>query len=280
MHRLLGERAVLADGAMGTMLLERGVPPDACLVELNLRRPEMVAAVHSEYLLAGAEIIETNTFGANAIRLEQHGLRASVAEINRAGAQIARECVAARGALVAGAIGPPGARRVAAEARAVFAEQIVALAEGGVDLLMAETMMSMAEAAEAIHAAREVAPELPLVVMMTVDAVGRCLDGELVETAAARLSELGADLIGCNCSDGPESVLHAIERMRRVTGLPLAAMPNAGLPRKSNGRWVYAVSPEEMAGFARRAVEVGATLVGGCCGTTPEHTRAMRVAMS
>ena len=161
------------------------------------------------------------------------------------------------------------------KARAAFAEQIRALAEGGpgvgVDLLMVETMMSLAEAGEAIWAAQEVAPGLRIVVMMTVGEDGNCLDGVSVETAAVRLAELGADAVGCNCSSGPESVLRAIERMHGATRLPLAAMPNAGLPRDG----VYGVSPEEMAGFACRLVEAGASLVGGCCGTTPAHTRAI-----
>jgi homocysteine S-methyltransferase len=169
------------------------------------------------------------------------------------------------------------------EARAAFAEQICALAEGGpsvgADLLFLETMTSLAEAGEAIRAAQEVAPGLRLVVMMTIGKDGKCLDGASAETAAARLTELGADAVGCNCSYGPASVLRALVRMRGATRLPLAAMPNAGLPRTVEGRNVYAVSPDEMADFAPRFVRAGAGLVGGCCGTTPEHTRAMRLSL-
>ena len=285
-ERLFAGGVVLCDGAMGTVLCDRGVSIDRCLDERNLSRPEMIAAVHAEYLRAGAEVVETNTFGANAIRLERHGLREKVREINLAGVRIARECVAqstGSEALVAGAVGPLGVRLGVEEARDVFAEQIGVLAEGGrgvgVDLLLVETMMSLAEAGAAIRAAQEVAPGVRLVVMMTVDAAGNCLDGATAEMAAERLTELGADAVGCNCSDGPESVLRAVERMRAVTHLPLAAMPNAGLPRSVGGRNVYAVSPEEMAEFAQRAIGAGASLIGGCCGTSPEHTRAMRSAL-
>jgi methionine synthase I (cobalamin-dependent) len=279
-ERLFAGGVVLCDGAMGTVLCDRGISIDRCLEELNLSRPEMVAAVHSEYLRAGAEIVETNTFGANAIRLERFGLREKVREINLAGVRIACDCAAqmtGSEVLVAGAVGPLGVRIGVEEACDVFAEQIGGLADGGVDLLLVETMMSLAEARAAIRAAREIVPGLRLVVMMTVDAAGNCLDGATPEMAAEQLTDLGADAVGCNCSDGPESVLRAIERMRAVTHLPLAAMPNAGLPRNVGGRNVYAVSPEEMAEFAGRAIGAGASLIGGCCGTSPEHTRAMRL---
>jgi homocysteine S-methyltransferase len=285
LQRLFAGGRVLCDGAMGTMLFDRGFSVDGCCDELNLSQTETVAAVHAAYLQAGAEIIESNTFGANAFRLGRLGLQERVREINRAGVRVARECVAkirATGVCVAGSVGPLGVRLDEVgmdEARAAFEEQIRALAEGGpgvgVDLLMVETMMSLAEAGEAIRAARKVAPGLRLVVMMTIGEEGNCLDGGSVETAAARLAELGADAVGCNCSEGPESVLGAIERMRGATRLPLAAMPNAGLPQGG----VYMVSPEEMAGFARRLVNSGASLIGGCCGTTPEHTRAMKAAL-
>jgi homocysteine S-methyltransferase len=251
---------ILGDGAMGTMLFGRGMAIDRGCDELNLSRPEMVAAVHRAYVDAGAQIVETNTFGANAFRLERYGLRDRVREINLAGVRIARECVAqfAGEAYVAGAVGPLGVRVGFDEARAAFAEQIGALAEGGVDLL-------------------KVAPGLRTVVMVTVGDDGACLDGTAVETAAVRLAELGADAVGCNCSTGPASVLGAIERMSAATGLPLAAMPSAGLPGE---RGTYAVSPEGMAEFARAAIGAGAGLLGGCCGTTPGHIRAMRSSMS
>jgi len=293
--RLFAGGRVLADGAMGTMLYGRGIFIDRCFDELNLSQPEVVAGVHEEYLQAGAEIIETNTFGANAFRLERYGLRDRARELNLAGVRIARQCVAqiaqkqASEAFVAGAMGPLGAPLeprgavTLEQARAAFAEQIAALAEGGpgvgADLLILETMTSLAEAGEAIRAAREVAPGLRVVVMMTIDEDGNCLDGATPEIAAERLTKWGADAIGCNCSDGPATVLSAIERMRLATRLPLAAMPNAGLPRAVDGRNIYMASPEYMASFARKFIHAGASLIGGCCGTTPSHIRAMKSAM-
>ncbi|MGD0889330.1 MAG: bifunctional homocysteine S-methyltransferase/methylenetetrahydrofolate reductase [Acidobacteriaceae bacterium] len=293
--RLFTGGRVLSDGAMGTMLYARGIFINRCFDELNLSQPETVAGVHAEYLQAGAEIIETNTFGANACRLERYGLRDRVREINLAGVRIARQCVAqisekqASEAFVAGAIGPlgvplaPQGELSLEQARAAFAEQIAALAEGGpgvgADLLILETMTSLAEAGEAIRAAREVAPGLRLVVMMTVDEDGNCLDGATPEIAAERLTKWGADAIGCNCSDGPATVLTVVERMRLATRLPLAAMPNAGLPRAVEGRNIYMASPEYMASFARKFIHAGASLIGGCCGTTPNHIRAMRSTM-
>jgi methionine synthase I (cobalamin-dependent) len=280
---------------MGTMLYRRGLAVDCCCDEVNLSQPETVAAIHNEYLDAGAEIIETNTFGAHAFRLGRFGLHDKVREINLAGVRIARQCIAQKGATrsskasVAGAVGPLGIQLVPlgtvalAEARAAFSEQIRALAEGGpgvgADLLIVETMTSLAEAGEAIRAAQEISPGLRIVVMMTVDEAGNCLDGASAETAAARLTELGADAVGCNCSYGPASVLGAIKRMRGATRLPLAAMANAGLPRLIDGHIIYDVSPEEMAGFALSAIAAGASLIGGCCGTTPHHIRAMQSAM-
>ena len=293
--RLFAGGRVLLDGAMGTMLYGRGIFINRCYDELNLSQPETVASVHAEYLQAGAQIIETNTFGANAVRLERYGLRDKVREINLAGVRLARQCVAqiaekqASEAYVAGAIGPLGVPLAPLgelsldQARAAFAEQIAALAEGGpgvgADLLILETMTSLAEAGEAIRAAREVAPGLRLVVMMTVDEDGNCLDGATPEIAAERLTKWGADIIGCNCSDGPATVLTVIERMRLATRLPLAAMPNAGMPRAVEGRNIYMASPEYMASFARKFIHAGASLIGGCCGTTPNHIRAMTSAM-
>jgi methionine synthase I (cobalamin-dependent) len=295
LDRLFAGGLVLCDGAMGTMLYGRGIFTNRCYDELNLSQPETIAGVHAEYIQAGAEIIETNTFGANAHRLEPHGLRDKVREINLAGIRIARRCVAqiaekqGAQAYVAGAVGPLGVRLEPLgkigldEARAAFAEQIRALAEGGpgvgADLLIVETMTSLAEAGEAIRAAQEVAPELRIVVMVTVDEDGNCLDGATAETAAARLTELGAGTVGCNCSAGPATVLSAIERMRGATDLPLAAMPNAGMPREVEGRNIYMASPEYMASFARKFIQAGASLIGGCCGTTPNHMRAMKSAM-
>jgi methionine synthase / methylenetetrahydrofolate reductase(NADPH) len=290
--RLFEGGTVLCDGAMGTMLYARGVFINRCYDELNLSQPELVREIHAEYLQAGAEVVETNTFGANRFRLEMHGLQDKVREINLAGVRLARECVEqirekqASEAFVAGAIGPLGVRLEPLgkigleEAREAFAEQIGALVEGdpgvGVDLLVIETMTSLVEAEQAILAARSVAPGVRVMVMMTVDEEGNCLDGASAETAAIKLTEWGADAVGCNCSAGPATVLSVIERMRPVTTLPLAAMPNAGIPRAVEGRTIYLTSPEYMASFTRKLVKAGATFVGGCCGTTPSYTRAMK----
>ncbi len=288
-------RTVLCDGAMGTMLYARGVFINRCYDELNLSEPDLVRSVHSEYLHAGAEVIETNTFGANRFRLKRYGLDQKAAEINRAGVRLARECAEAirekqaSDAFVAGAVGSLGVRLAPAgevsrtEARAAFHEQIAALASGGpgvgADLLIIETMMSVAEAEEAVAAAREAAPGLPVLVMMTVAEDENCLDGSTPEFAAEQLTAAGADAVGCNCSEGPAAVLKTIERMRSATTLPLAAMPNAGIPREVDGRAIYLSSPEYMASFARKFVKAGASFVGGCCGTTPAHTRSMRGAL-
>ncbi len=286
---LFSGKTVLCDGAMGTMLYGCGVFINRSYDELNLTQPDTVRSVHEQYLQAGAEIIETNTFGANALRLEHYGLREGVRALNLAGAALARKSVDAHRekhgewAFVAGAVGSLGVTVGTGEgelppeqARAVFAEQIAALAEGGVDLLIAETMMSLPEAEGALTAARETAPHLPAVVLVKVDDEGNCLDGTPVEEFARRMTELGAQATGCNCSSGPHAVLKAIERMRAVTDLPLVAMPNVGLPRDIEGREIYLGSPEYIGSFAARFVQAGARWVGGCCGTTPSHIRAMR----
>jgi homocysteine S-methyltransferase len=289
--RLFTGDTVLCDGAMGTMLYARGVFINRCYDELNLSDPNLILSIHEEYLQAGAEILETNTFGANRFRLTRHGLASKVAEINAAGVKLARQAVEhlqekqAGTAYVAGSIGPLGVRLEPLgktgldEARAAFAEQIRALADAGVDLLIIETMPALNEAREALLAAEETAPDLPVLVMVTVDDESNCLDGSSPQQAAALLTEWGAGAIGVNCSTGPSTVLTAIEAMRSSTTLPLAAMPNAGMPRAIEGRNIYLCSPEYMASFARKAIAAGAQIVGGCCGTTPNHIRAMRSAM-
>jgi homocysteine S-methyltransferase len=284
-------RPLLADGAMGTVLYARGIFINKCYDELNLSDPGLILGIHEEYLQAGAEIIESNTFGANRFRLARHGLAGKVAEINAAGVRLARQAVEhlrdkqAGEAWVAGAVGPLGVRLEPLgktgleEARAAFAEQIHTLADSGVDLLIIETMPALNEAHEALAAAHETAPQLPILVMVTVDDEGNCLDGASPAQAAALLAEWGAGAIGVNCSTGPTMVLSAIESMRAATTLPLAAMPNAGMPRAVEGRNIYLCSPEYMASFARKAIHAGVQIVGGCCGTTPNHIRAMRSAM-
>ncbi len=288
---IFSSRPVLADGAMGTVLYARGVFINRCYDELNLSDPNLILSIHEEYLQAGAEILETNTFGANKFRLTRHGLASKVAEINTAGVKLARQAVGhlqekqAGTAYVAGSIGPLGVRLEPLgktgldEARAAFAEQIRALADAGIDMLIIETMPALNEAREALLAAEETAPQLPVLVMVTVDDDSNCLDGSSPQQAAALLTEWGAGAIGVNCSTGPSTVLTAIEAMRSATTLPLAAMPNAGMPRAIEGRNIYLCSPEYMASFARKAIAAGAQIVGGCCGTTPNHIRAMRSAM-
>jgi methionine synthase / methylenetetrahydrofolate reductase(NADPH) len=288
---IFASRPILADGAMGTILYARGVFINRCYDELNLSDPGLILSIHEEYLQAGAEIIETNTFGANRFRLARHGLAGNVAQINAAGVQLARQAVVhlrekqAGEAWVAGSVGPLGVRLEPLgktgldEARAAFAEQIAALSEAGADLIIIETMPALNEAHEALAAAREVAPDLPVLVMVTVDDESNCLDGSSPAQAAALLTEWGAGAIGVNCSTGPATALTAIEAMRAATPLPLAAMPNAGLPRAVEGRNIYLCSPEYMAEFTRNAIAAGVQIVGGCCGTTPNHIRAMRSAM-
>ena len=293
LHTLFGERTVLADGAMGTMLYERGVFINRCFDELNLSEPDLIRSIHEEYLLAGAEILETNTFGANRFRLGRFGLEDKVGVLNAAGVKVAREAVLqladkqAGKAWVAGAIGPLGVKlepvgKVSlADARAAFEEQIAALVGtgGDVDLLVIETVMALAEAEQALAAAATVAPHLPVMVMVTVDEDGTCLDGASPEHAAARLTAWGADALGVNCSTGPGTVLTAVEAMAAATHLPLAAMPNAGMPRAVDGRNIYLCSPEYMASFARKFLKAGVQFIGGCCGTTPSHIRAMKSAL-
>lgn len=280
---LLGDRPVLCDGAMGTMLYARGVFINRCFDELNLSEPQMVRDIHEEYLLAGAEVLETNTFGANRIRLKRFGLESKVAEINAAGVALARAAADlvrekhAHTAFVAGAIGPLDATETDVEAMELaYREQAEALASAGVDLFIVETMTSMAAARSALQAIHAAAPRLPVIAMVTVTDAGTVADGTSPEDAARQLEQWGAAAVGCNCSDGPQLVLDTIERMRKVTALPIAAMPNAGVPSCVDGRSIYLSSPEYLASFARKAMRVGATIVGGCCGTTPQHIKAMR----
>jgi len=279
------ESPVLCDGAMGTLLYAKGIFINRSYDELNLSQPDLIRGIHHEYLQAGAEIIETNTFGANSFRLGRHSLADKVRDINHAGARLAREAAKSFDVWVAGSVGPLGTRIEPLgktsfhEARAAFREQIEALAEGGVDLLILETFGYLEEIHQAILAAREVAPSLPVVAQVTIDEDGNCLDGSDPETFAPKLAEWGADVIGCNCSVGPVAMLEAMERVRAVSSLPLAAQPNAGIPRSVEGRNIYLCSPEYMASYARKFIAAGVRVVGGCCGTTPEHIRTMKSAL-
>jgi methionine synthase / methylenetetrahydrofolate reductase(NADPH) len=273
---------VLCDGAMGTLLYSKGIFINQSYDELNLSQPDLIRSIHHDYLQAGAEIIETNTFGANSFRLERHGLRDKVHEINFAGAKLAKETAKSFDALVAGSVGPLGIRieplgkTSFQEAQDAFREQIAALLEGAVDLLVLETFGYVEEIHQAILAARELAPRIPLVAQVTVDEEANCLDGSTPGIFAPRLEEWGADVIGCNCSVGPVAMLDAIEQVRAATSKPVSAQPNAGIPRSVEGRNIYLCSPEYMASYARKFVAAGVRLVGGCCGTTPEHIRVMK----
>jgi methionine synthase / methylenetetrahydrofolate reductase(NADPH) len=287
----LKQGPVLCDGAMGTLFYANGVFINKCYDELNLTQPDLVRNIHQDYLNAGAEVFETNTFGGNSFRLARHGLADKVAEINRRGAELAREAAdafnlkKAANVLVAGSVGPLGLRieplgkTSREETRDSFREQITALVAGGIDLIMLETFGYLEELHQAVLAAREVAPNMQLVAQVTIDEDGNCLDGASPETFTSKLNDWGVDVIGCNCSVGPVAMLEAIERIRRLTDKPLAAQPNAGIPRSIEGRNIYLCSPEYMASYARKFVNAGVTLVGGCCGTTPEHIKAMKAAL-
>jgi homocysteine S-methyltransferase len=281
----LKKTPVLCDGAMGTLLYSKGIFINRCYDELNLSQPELIRAIHHEYLQSGAEVIETNTFGANAFRLARHGMADKVHDINLAGAKVAREAAKSFDLWVAGSVGPLGVRieplgkTSFEEARAAFRDQIAALVEGGVDLLILETFGYVEEIHQAILAARDVNPNIPVVAQVTIDEEGNCLDGSTPETFTPRLEAWGADVIGCNCSVGPVDMLDSIERMRALTSLPLSAQPNAGIPRSVEGRNIYLCSPEYMASYARKFVTAGVRLVGGCCGTTPDHIRVMKSAL-
>jgi len=276
-------RPMVCDGAMGTMLYSKGISLTRCFDELNLSSPQLVKEVHLAYVKAGAEILETNTFGATRPRLEKHHQGEKVREINLAGARLARE-VAGEDLYVAGSVGPLGIRleplgaTSLKEAREAFREQIAALAEGGADLLIVETMSDPNEAHQALLAARDVC-SLPVVVQMTVQDDGSTSIGALPKDFARKLDEWGADIIGLNCSVGPAAILEALEIMAAVTGKKLSAQPNAGMPRTVEGRNIYLSSPEYLASYARRFTQSGARLVGGCCGTTPEHIKAIKAAV-
>ncbi|HWF93134.1 MAG TPA: bifunctional homocysteine S-methyltransferase/methylenetetrahydrofolate reductase [Terriglobales bacterium] len=273
---------ILCDGAMGTLLYSKGVFINRSYDELNLSQPELIRGIHHEYLQAGAEIIETNTFGGNSFRLGRYSMGDKVKDVNLAGARVAREAAKSFDVFVAGSVGPLGIRieplgkTSFEETRAAFREQIAALIEGGVDLLMFETFGYIEELHQALLAARDVDAKIPLVAQVTVDEDSNALDGSTPEIFAPRLQEWGADVIGCNCSVGPVAMLEAVERIRAATSLPLSAQPNAGIPRSVDGRNIYLCSPEYMASYARKFVAAGVRLVGGCCGTTPDHIRVMK----
>jgi methionine synthase I (cobalamin-dependent)/5,10-methylenetetrahydrofolate reductase len=297
----LRQGPLLCDGAMGTVLYARAserMTHGRCFDELVLSDPSLVQAIHREYIFAGAQIIETNTFGANALKLDAYGLADHVAEINRKAAALAREAreVAGQAVFIAGAVGPSGQTPSPAAAdaaqlaalRAAFTEQIAALVEGGVDLIILETFSSLVELRQAVLAAREVCA-LPLVAQMTFTEEGQTLSGESPTSVALALAALGVDVIGSNCSVGPAGIEDTIHEMAAAlqTIIPdgdqvplLSAQPNAGLPARVENRFLYGSTPGYFADYARRFAAAGVRLIGGCCGTTPAHIGAMRTALA
>src|SRR5499425_712796 len=280
----LAEGALLCDGAMGTVLYARGVPLDACFDVLNLNNARLVQAVHADYVAAGADAIETNTFGANRFKLAVHGLEAQVREINRRGARLARDVreSAGRDVWVLGSMGPLGkyleplGTVTADEAREVFREQAEALLEGGVDAFVVETFSDLTEIALAVAAIRSIT-DLPVIAQMAFTDEGVTFMGRPPGEVARTLRALGVQALGANCSVGSSTLYDVLERMApEAGGLPLAIQPNAGLPSRIGERLIYLSSPGYMADYAGRMVEAGARLVGGCCGTTPAHIAAMR----
>jgi homocysteine S-methyltransferase len=274
---LAGDQITVFDGAMGTQLYAKGIYINRSYDELNLTNPDLVREVHQEYVRAGADVIETNTFGATAHNLQQYGLDANLREINITAARLAREAACER-CHVAGAIGPLGLRiepygpTSFDEAKEMFKQQISALLEGGVDLFVLETFSDISEIRQALQAVRELC-DLPVVAQMTILSDGNTSYGTTPEVFTARLDEWGADVIGLNCGVGPADVLTAIEKMRAVTDKKLSAQPNAGLPRDVQGRQFYMCSPEYMAKYAKRLIQAGVKVIGGCCGTTPAHVK-------
>jgi homocysteine S-methyltransferase len=278
----LSRRVIVADGAMGTMLYSRGVFINRCFDELNLSQPDLVRQIHQEYAKAGAEILETNTFGANRARLSAFGVAEKLQAINQAGVRLAREA-AGDSAFVAGAIGPLGVRieplgpTSFTEARGIFREQAEALIEAGADLLILETFGNLDELREAVLAAREAGGDsIPIVAQVTIDDFGHLPGGTDTETFTREMNSWPVDAIGLNCSVGPKATLETIELMMQHSSKPMSAMPNAGLPTRVEGRNIYLCSPEYMAQYARRLLWAGVRIIGGCCGTTPDHIKLIR----
>jgi methionine synthase / methylenetetrahydrofolate reductase (NADH) len=270
---------LIFDGAMGSLLYERGIFVTQNFEQLNVTRPEVVGKIHEDYVAAGAQVIETNTFGANSFCLDRHGLGDQVRAYNVAGARLGRKA-AGEDVWVAGSIGPTGlvpgvaTRAELDQVAATFAEQAAALVDGGVDLFVLETFRHLEEIRIAIDAARRAAPGLPIIASMAFNPSETVADGSTPEQVATTLRDWGADVIGVNCGDGPQLALAIAERMRGA-GMPLCVQPNAGLPRTVDGRLLYMATPEYLDVFARRTIQLGATMIGGCCGTTPDHVHWM-----
>jgi 5-methyltetrahydrofolate--homocysteine methyltransferase len=279
-------RVLLSDGAMGTELQARGMPTGVCPEELNVSQPTLIQAIYRDYYAAGSDLVETNTFGANRSRLAMHGMEGRVAEFCRQSAKLAC-AVRPEGRLVAGSMGPTGdlleplGERTAAEAFDIFAEAAEALEEGGVDVIFIETMMAAEEAEIAVRAAKE-HTALPVSATMTFEkgkAGLRTMWGVDVETAVRRLTEAGADVLGANCGRGFDEMVEIVRTMRPLTDKPILAQANAGIPEWVDGVSVYRETPETILPDVRVLIQEGVTVLGGCCGTTPEHIRSMRRAV-
>ena len=277
----MGDRVLLADGAMGTMIYESGVFVNRCFDELNLSNPKLIVDIHRRYLKAGAEILETNTFGANRLKLEKFGLEGKVAEINRLGAEHALEAAAERNAFALGSVGPLGRPIVGdkgispEQAHDAFAEQVQALLEAGVDALLFETFAHLGEMAIALEAARELSADIPVVGQFSYADEINVLGGASIQEAVDVLESKGADVIGANCTVGPKVLLEVVTQLVSLTDKPVSVLPNAGRPEYVDGRLFYFATPDYFAKYAKRFVNAGARLVGGCCGTTPDHIQSM-----
>ena len=282
-NRLISsDRPIVTDGAMGTLLHDRGVKIDACFDALNLTQPAAMAEIHLEYIQAGAEIIKTNTFGANRIKLERHGLIDRVEEINVAAVNLAQRVIMAsfRDVMIAGDVGPlgmplaPFGRIQPEEAFEIYVEQISALVKAGVDLILIETMVDLYAVKAAVNAARYVDPDIPVIASMTFTLDRRTLLGNTPQEVAQRMDEYGVDVIGVNCSGGPAQLLHILRLMKSaVPSGRFSVMPNAGLPEKVGGRIMYSAGPDYFHDYALSFWRAGADVVGGCCGTTPALLR-------
>ncbi|MBN2174722.1 MAG: bifunctional homocysteine S-methyltransferase/methylenetetrahydrofolate reductase [Bacteroidales bacterium] len=274
---------VLFDGAMGTELYNKGVFINSCYDELNLTRPKLIKEIHQLYIDAGADVLETNTFGANRLKLQKHGLEDKIYEINKRGAEIARE-VAGDGIYVAGSIGPlnvrlePWGPLAEEEAREIFIEQAKGLIDGGADLIILETFSDLHLIQQAIVAIRDNF-NIPVIAQMTIGNDGNSLFGTPPELFASKMEQWGADVIGINCSVGPKPMLDALEKMNVVVSVPISIMPNAGTPVNVEGRNIYLSTADYFAEYTRRFIQAGATIVGGCCGTNPGFIKEMRKAI-